>query len=153
MRRLVKPLVYIIGFSVFCACTTTKTMPVADVPLSGEKRDLVVTLSGGERLEVRSATVSYEGIRGVISVEDAERLETYFPGWRSAPRKKMASDGSPIPWSEYTVMIPRSDVSEVQITRTNGWATALVVVAVSLASLTLIVAANPPEFGPVLSSR
>jgi hypothetical protein len=131
MKRLVRPLVYILGFSVFSACTMTKTMPVADVPLSSETPEFVVTLSGGARLEVSSATVNHEGIRGVISVEDAERLETYFPGWRSAPLMRM---------NEYTVVIPRSDVSKVQITSTNGWATALVVVGVALASLVLIVA-------------
>jgi hypothetical protein len=140
MKRLVRPLVYILGFSVFSACTMTKTMPVADVPLSSETPEFVVTLSGGARLEVSSATVNHEGIRGVISVEDAERLETYFPGWRSAPLMRMSYDGSLVESNEHTVVIPRSDVSKVQITSTNGWATALVVVGVALASLVLIVA-------------
>jgi hypothetical protein len=117
-------------------------MPVANVPVSDEARSLVAVLSNGSRLEVKSATVSLEGIRGVITAEDSERLDAYFQTWRSAPLMRMALDGSLMESSEYTVVIPRSDLDEVQITKTNGWATALVVVGVALAFLALLVAVD-----------
>ena len=148
LSGIVRPLIYVVGFSVFSACTTTRTVPVGDVPVSDESRNLAVVLSDGSRLEVKSATVSLEGIRGVITAEDSERLEVYFRTWRSAPLMRMALDGSLMESSEYTVVIPRSDLKEVQITKTNGWATALVVVGVALAFVALLVAVDRKYCNP-----
>ncbi len=70
MRRLVKPLVFLLGFSVFCACTTTRMSRVEDLKPSDTPRRLQVTLIDGTQLRLRSTTITDSDLRGLIARPD-----------------------------------------------------------------------------------
>ena len=85
MRRLVRPLVYILGFSVFSACTTTKTVSQSDLRPSED------------------AIIDSDNLKGLIAHEDALTFSRYLVSNGSAERMV----GTP-------VVIPLSDIVEVQ---------------------------------------
>jgi hypothetical protein len=120
MRRLITPLVYILGFSVFCACTTTKSTAIQRVSPSNEERNLELVLAGGERLAVQSAIITPDDVQGEVAEKDSRRLAAYFQSWQSEPARPVLSDGAAIRWTAHRVTIPRSDISH--IVESSDWA-------------------------------
>jgi hypothetical protein len=104
MKQLIRPLVYILGFSVFCACTTIKTVSQNDLRHSDDERNLIVILVDGARLELRAATLDSENVQGLIAQEDSLAFSRYVVSARS---------GDPI--IDVPVVIPRSDVVEANV--------------------------------------
>ncbi|NNE36199.1 MAG: hypothetical protein HKN13_13245 [Rhodothermales bacterium] len=108
MKRLIRPLVYILGFSVFCACTTTREYPIHQVPPTEIPSDVYVRLVNGVGLTLGGATIGSDNVRGVITSEDSIRAGQYFSQWQTWRIERGHME--PI----YEVLIPRSDVRTVE---------------------------------------
>ena len=91
MTRLIRPLVYILGFSVFCACTTTGVVDLSSTEPGDKVGGLVwVTMrEDGSKVLMRDAYRSEESITGLdddgnpitLSVESIEQVEPVRGGW------------------------------------------------------------------------
>ncbi|NNE46630.1 MAG: hypothetical protein HKN37_08215 [Rhodothermales bacterium] len=143
MKRLIGPVVYILGFSVFSACTTTRTTLIKEGQPIEEARDLIVTLTDGSRLDLKMAVINKENLRGVISEADSRRLPEYFATWPHGPAGLAVTDGQSTRWTEYSVTVPLSDVSEVTHRRSGG--AGVLVLAAALIGLVLFAATWEPD--------
>lgn len=129
MTRLVRPLVYILGFSVYCACTTTRMSRVEDLKPSNSPRNLQITLTDGTQLRLRSATISETVIQGLIVPSD-----TAVVSQKSAMDIVIASlPKSATGMQLYLITIPRFDAALVHIKEPDNLSAAI--------GFTLIVAA------------
>ena len=91
MKRLTRPLFYVVGFGAFCACTTTRAIDVSSVEPDETVGGLVwvITKDGGPRILMRDAYRSDDSIIGLnregrittLPIESVEEVEAVHAGW------------------------------------------------------------------------
>ncbi len=127
----IKPLVYVLGFSVLAACKTTNTVAIDELHASEERRTLELTLTDGSRVTIRDAVVTADEITGLITEEDTVRLDASLRNWKTSPYRLVSPTKR---WSGYKVVINRSEVGLVMVETADTLATAVSVLAVLVVS-------------------
>lgn len=94
MRRLITPLVYILGFSVFCACTTTRVVDLSSIEPVEKVGGLfwVAMWEDGSRILLRDVYMTETSVDGTDNNGDV--IELSLVGVSSVSRQS-AGAGRP----------------------------------------------------------